>query len=80
MAQRCVDSITEQECVQSDLLQELHALDTNPHAFSAGWFSCDAFHVIWRAFNQLDQDDDGYLSAADLRDYSNGALTWVWGE
>ena len=76
MAQRCTDSITEQECMQSRLLQELHAMESNtPYAYSTGWFGFDAFYVIWKAFSQLDLDDDGYLTASDLHCYSNGALT-----
>lgn len=76
MAQRCTDSITEQECLHSDLLRQLHALETTPsQALAAGWFGVDAFYVLWRAFNQLDQDTDGYLTAADLHGYSDGALT-----
>lgn len=67
MAQRCTDSITEQECLHSDLLRQLHALEVTPsQALTAGWFGVDAFYVLWRAFNQLDQDADGYLTAADL--------------
>lgn len=54
----------------------MHAMESNtPYACSTGWFGFDAFYVIWKAFSQLDLDDDGYLTASDLHCYSNGALT-----
>ena len=60
----------------SDLIMELHALDDTTVQLSSGWFSYQAFYVIWTSFAALDSDSDGFLTESDLRQYGNQCFTY----